>query len=350
MKFIDAYPVIMCGGSGTRFWPASTADFPKQFLSIVGKKPLLSQTIERIEAAFRYDNIYLIGNKRHKKVINELSRDLPSSNVVLEPVGRNTAPTIALASLLIKERYGDGVLVILPSDHYISKKMKFLSLLRKGVRIVNSRNAIVTLGILPSVPHTGYGYIEVAGEFDKGVYRVKRFVEKPSLKKAKSYIAGGSFYWNSGIFIFKASYMLRTLLRYVPELMKRVEAAFKYLGRNYDKFSRYFSKSESISIDYAVMEHDRNIFLIPADIGWDDLGNWDSAGKYGKNMKRNSILRLPCGGRFNAVESKGNVIYSDSLRSISLLGVSDLIVVDAGDNLLIADRRSAESVKLLTQK
>lgn len=339
------YAVIMAGGKGTRFWPRSRERRPKQLLNIVGPRSMLQQTVARLDSLLPPENVLVVAGENHgAEVRNQLS-ELPSENIILEPVGRNTAACIGLAALLVQHRDPSAVMIVLPADHLIVDEELFSATLSAAVAVARSRSALVTLGIRPTAPETGYGYIE-AGESagtaqHHTFYRVTSFHEKPDLHRAKQYLEKENFYWNSGMFVWQAEVVLEAMRSYLPGLHADLHKLKPFLGTAEldPEITRIYPDLESISIDYGVMEKADNVLVVPADFGWNDLGTWASMTQiWPKDDQHNAYQ-----GEILALGSQRNVVYS-SRRLCVLLGIDDLIVVDTEDALLVCPVSRAQDV------
>ncbi len=332
--------IILAGGSGTRLWPVSRYGLPKQFIKLNGAKSLLCQTVERLAAVVPLKDIFVITNEAYLFHVHEdLKAVSPAieNNVILEPVGRNTAPAIALVLKYCLEKLKcakDEVIFICPSDHIIQPVGKFAAYARQAEAAAKT-GSIVTFGIKPDRPETGYGYIKkgVRAPGGGGVSKVEKFAEKPDLKTAEKYVAAGSYYWNSGMFAFTIGTMLAEFKAYAPEIARR-------LGATLAKMTADFKNMPSISIDYAVMERSKKAAVLPIDILWSDVGSWDSLPEVIKpdhdgNVKVGDVLTL---------DTKRTIVMGES-RLVATIGLKDLIVIDTVDALLIARRGQAQRVK-----
>ena len=339
------YAVIMAGGKGTRFWPRSREKRPKQLLNIVGHRSMLQQTVARIDSLLPAENVLVVAGENHGEDVRAQLPELPSENIVLEPVGRNTAACIGLAALLVQQRDPSAVMVVLPADHLIVDEGLFLATLRAAVAAARRQAALVTLGIRPMVPETGYGYIEAGRSAckaqDHTFYRVVSFHEKPDLEKAKQYLEKGKFYWNSGMFVWQAEVALKAMQKYLPGLHADLQELKPFLvTAELDAvINRVYPDLESISIDYGVMEKAENVLMVPADFGWNDLGTWASMTQIWPRDDQHNVYQ----GNIMALGSQRNVVYSPQ-RLCVLLGTDDLIVVDTEDALLVCPVSRAQDV------
>lgn len=330
------YAVILAGGTGTRFWPFSRELEPKQFMQVSGDKSLLQDTIKRIDGLVLPRNIFIVTNHKYfYEVKHQVAAfRIPEANIILEPQGKNTAPAIGLCAQLIGRRDKEATLIVLPSDHFIKDLNKFRECLKKAVSLAGS-GLLVTLGIKPLDPSTGYGYIK-AGPRKNGYSVVEKFLEKPDLKKAKEYLKDKRFYWNSGMFVWKAATFLEETRRYLPKLYTLLS-----LIRTVDDIGKVWPKIEPISVDYGIMERSNKIALIPAPFYWTDLGSWDAMNALLPKDKSGNVIQADCLG----VDSSGVSVFSRGARLISLVGVKDLIIVDTPDALLVCDKRKSQDVK-----
>ena len=339
------YAVIMAGGKGTRFWPRSRQKRPKQLLNIVGQRSMLQQTVARISGLLPLENILVVAGEDHGAEVRNQLAELPSENIILEPVGRNTAACIGLAALLVQHRDPSAVMVVLPADHLITDEDLFLATLRAAVAMARRQPALLTLGIQATSPETGYGYIE-AGEQVETVqnhsfYRVSSFQEKPDDKRAERFLQAGNFYWNSGMFIWQAEAILRALKSHLPGLFADLQKLQPFVssGELDRGIANIYPDLESISIDYGVMEKASNVLMLPADFGWNDLGTWASMAQIWPKDDQHNVYQ----GDIMAQESHGNVVYSRQKLCV-LLGVDDLIVVDTDDALLVCPVDRAQDI------
>lgn len=351
MEDNDVHAVIMAGGRGERFWPKSRASFPKQALNLVGRQSMLQDTVNRISPLIPHDKILIITNKEQSGIIKRQLPHKVKDNIIIEPVGRNTAACIGLAALLIEKRQSpESVMLVLPSDHLITKRKSFLKVLSSAFKMARDGNNLVTLGIRPTYPATGYGYIEMEpGHSSKGVYKVKKFIEKPQKRRAERFLKTNRYFWNSGMFIWKVSTILREIEKTLPGLYKGLMDIRKTLGKDGSikprRMSAIYTKLDSISIDYGVMEKSDNVFVVKADIGWQDLGSWVSLNRlYRKNRDGNIII-----GKHSGIDTNDCIIVSDNGNLIGTVGVKGLIIVRSGDSVLVSSMENGEKVKKLVQ-
>jgi mannose-1-phosphate guanylyltransferase len=352
-----AHAIILAGGRGTRFWPRSRTHSPKQLLNIVGQKTMLEQTYERLAPLFPNSHIWVVTHHEQADAVRRQLWQVPSQHTLIEPFGRNTAAAIGLAAvhLLKEESGGDALMAVLPADHFIGKPARYRHIVRAALKIAARPGALVVLGIPPSRPETGYGYIE-RGPRDKSpqsvtagdhAYAVRRFTEKPSPKLARNYVASGRYLWNAGMFFWRASTFLENLRRHLPKTHAALMRLAETIGtsRYAAALEREYSRLENISADYALLEpasrdpqHSR-VFVIPAAIDWSDIGSWAAvyellAKRAGANVSTGRVL---------ALDAAGNLIWSPS-KFVAAVGVSDLVVVETSDALLVCSRERAQDV------
>ncbi len=344
-------PVILCGGSGTRLWPLSRQAYPKQFLSLIGEKTLLETTMERALKINNASAPILVANEAHRFLVAEQVRGVGDSNasILLEPVGRNTAPAVACACFHALGRYEDPSLIVMPSDHFFKKEDAFVSKASLAMPLAED-GRLVTFGIVPAGPETGYGYIKRGRQLTSDVeaFSVEKFVEKPDIETAQRYVSSSSFYWNSGIFLFKASSYLQELERFRPEIYAHSKQAYEKGVADLDFFrldEKSFRACPSESIDYAVMENTSEAVVVPVDAGWDDLGGWAALGQHGEKDQHGNVVKGDV-----ILEQTENCYLRSEARLVAALGVKDLVVVETPDALLVASREKAQGVKSIVQK
>ena len=341
------YAVIMAGGKGTRFWPASRESKPKQILAIAGPDPMIRATVDRILPKIPAARILVVTGAAHARDIRLALPDVPGENIVAEPVGRNTAPCIGLAAHMVLRLDPQGVMLVLPADHTIEHVDEFLNIVAHGAQLAQARDVLVTLGIHPTRPETGYGYIEAGPTTDRtgqtpgSHLPVLEFHEKPELEKALAYLATGRFYWNSGMFIWKAAVILEWIQQLLPDLARDLSGLAEHLGQpDFQKaLEDCYPNLQSISIDYGVMEKAADVVVLPADIGWSDVGSWNAAADYWPRIDGNALE-----GQALFIDTTGCVVYSPN-KTAALIGVRDLIVVDTPDALLICPKDRDQDVK-----
>jgi len=342
----NRYIAIMAGGVGSRFWPSSRESRPKQFLDITGSgSSLLQQTVERVLHLVPADHIYIVSNLKYADQILEQLPMLTKDSLLLEPSRNNTAPCVAYTALHLKAKNPDAVFAMLPADHIIAKEDAFAEAMNKGFDLAASQEAIVTLGIQPTRPDTGYGYIKYdAGNGNQGIFKVNSFKEKPSKEVAESYLKEGGYVWNGGIFIWSCSTIINNFKQSSPQIIEVLaedESAYA-TDREQDYINRVYPQTDKISVDYAILEHATNVYTIPVDLGWSDLGTWGSLYAYlDKNENQNVILS----DHHEIIESKGNLIKTTKDKLIVVKGLEDFIVIDEDDVLLIYPRDKEQEIK-----
>ncbi len=354
-KSIDFRPVILAGGSGTRFWPRSRRARAKQVLALDGERSMIQQTVERLKPLASPEKTWVITNEFLAQEIADQLTGVPRHQIIEEPAARNTAPACGLAAFLIERENPSAVLGVFPSDHVIADEPRFLKALQKGIGLAASGDNIVVLGIEPTRPETGYGYIETGEETtDDGALRVRRFTEKPNLNRAQEFVASGNYYWNSGMFLWSAKTLANAVREHLPEMAPLLEKIASCFGTpQFDEvFREIYPKCENISVDYAVLEprsakgeQASHLFCLPAEFAWNDLGSWASLYEYQMET------RLRGDGDGNVAESDGhltieagnNYIYSPK-KFVALVGVENLVIVDTDDALLIVHRDHSQDV------
>lgn len=345
-------PVILSGGSGTRLWPMSRAARPKQFISLMGTNSLFQSTLQRLQGLDGPQAVepLVICNEAHRFIVAEQCRELGLTprGILLEPVGRNTAPAVAIACLHALTRDPEALLLVLPADHHIESIARFHEALRAGMDAAR-QGKLVTFGIVPDRAETGYGYLQVAGKPVTGqACAIERFVEKPDLATAQRYVEQGDHLWNSGMFLFRASIMLEELQHFAPDVVSAARAALDAAQPDLD-FCRLgiesFASSPDISIDYAVMEKTSKAVVVPLDAGWSDVGAWDAVGRHLDHDDEGNALR----GDVVTLDTQDSVIVSEN-RLVCVLGLKDVIVIDTPDALLVSSKQSVQHVKDLVAK
>lgn len=342
--FARAYAVIMAGGSGTRFWPLSRRKRPKQLLELFGRESLLEQTVARIRPVIPSDRIYVFTNELVRDEIARRVRAIPKEQIVAEPVGRNTAPTIGLAAHEILWRDPDALMVVLPSDHVIARPAAFRRVLRAGCRVASVEGRSVIVGFKPTRPETGYGYVRrgaPAFHLDgHRIFKVEKFTEKPPLEVARRYLASGRYLWNGGMFIWRAATLISNLEQFQPRMTQLLNRIVRAGGvRDPRTLRRLFPRFEKISIDYALMEKISNLFVVPADVGWSDVGSWEVAYELRpKDTDRNVRPRESL-----CLDAQGNMIFSRE-KFVVTLGTRDLVIVETSDALLVCARERSQEV------
>lgn len=340
------YVAIMAGGIGSRFWPMSRTDHPKQFLDILNTgKTLIQQTFDRYTKLVPAENIYVVTSKEYVSAVKEQLPKIPEENILGEPSRKNTAPCIAYIALKLLLKDPKALMIAAPADHLILEPEKFLKTFRTALDFVDHFNALVTVGIQPTYPNTGYGYIQhEAAAATPGIYKVKTFTEKPNLELAKTFLASGDFLWNAGIFAWKVKNIVDALEKYLPEVYE-VFAAEKdkfNTRQELEAIEEIYPQCTSISIDFAVMEKADNVYVIPASFGWSDLGTWNSAWE---NMDRDYLDNAVAGKNVMIVDATKCVVHAPDHKLVLLQGLDDCIIVDTKDVLLICKKKKEQEIK-----
>lgn len=343
------YAVILGGGKGTRFWPLSRELAPKQLLKIIGSKSMLEQTISRISPIVPQENICIAANEfLTNEIKNHLHPEAEGINFFIEPEGKNTAPAIGLAAIYVKKLADDPVMILLPADHFIEKEEQFVEILKQGIDL-SLGGYIVTIGIKPLQPETGYGYIKVKNEKLKvegqkhPAYKADRFVEKPDYETACGYLKEGGYYWNSGMFIWKASTILKEIETFMPDLYSGLMKIDEVIGTDEEEATKeeVFRGLKPESIDYGVVEKSEKVVVIPADIGWNDVGSFSSLYDVSEKDKDENVIT----GNVINVDTTGSIVYGSENRLLAVLGLKDTIVIDTDDATLVCPKDRAQDVK-----
>lgn len=344
------YAVVMAGGAGTRFWPLSRRSRPKQMLPLIGKKTMIRETVDRLYPLFKPDDIYVITNIEQGSAIRRELPDIPPDNVVDEPMGRDTAPCVGLAATIVEVRERGAAFCALPADHFIKNTRKFQSLLKKALRWAE-KGEVVTFGVKPSHPSTGFGYLKRGERLSSGAggteYALDRFCEKPDIKKARQFLKSGMYYWNSGIFAFRSDTILKEIRRFMPDLSAGLDRIKSYWGTGeqgkilHEEYARF----RKISIDYGVMERLDRAVIIEADFGWDDVGGWEAAAA----MRRrdgdgNAIEAIHCG-----VETKDCIFFASEGHLLATVGLKGMLIVHTPDATIVCPRDRADEMKKLVK-
>jgi mannose-1-phosphate guanylyltransferase len=352
---MNIHPVIIAGGSGTRFWPASRVRCPKQFLRIISPNTMIEQTIERVRSLCPEKNLLIVSSEMHHSLMEDLVR---GKNFIIleEPFGRNTAPAIGLAALYLKKSgAGDDPMIVLPADHYINDVAQFRNRLVTGCRLAKEDGAIVTVGIVPTRPETGYGYLhrsrtqkEINGT---AIYRVGRFVEKPNQENALNYVTSGEYFWNGGIFIFTPSAILEEIKMHLPAIYQGLLRIESSLGK--PEFSEIlrsvYRDLPSVSIDYGVMEKtERPILAVPGDFGWSDVGSWNSVHQL--REKEWDVAGNLVHGKGILMDTRSALLFNQSNQTLVTLGLKDIIIVSTDEVTLVADARRSQDMRMVIEE
>lgn len=348
------HAVILAGGRGTRFWPRSRSRTPKQLLNIVGKRTMLQQTADRLAPLVPHSRLWVVTNDAQAVAARRQLPAIAAGHILAEPVGRNTAAAIGLAAIHLARETSDALMAVLPADHYIAQPARYRRLVRAALRVADEADHLVVLGIPPMRPETGYGYIERGGRSKLAagarVYSVRRFTEKPELRRAKTYLASGRYFWNAGMFFWRVSTFLSHLERYLPGTHRALMRLAEDIGtpRYRRSLGRTYDRLENISVDYAILERaarrEGRVFVVPAEVGWSDIGSWAAvyellARKAGENVSA---------GSFVALDAQCNFLWSPE-KFVAAIGVRDLVVVETHDALLICPRARAQEVSTVVK-
>jgi mannose-1-phosphate guanylyltransferase len=345
---VDFHPVILAGGRGTRFWPLSRKRHAKQVLALDGESTMIQQTVARLAPLTRERDLWIITNHDLQPVIGSQLPELRREQILAEPAARNTAPAIGLAAFVIERESPRAVIGMFPSDHVIGNDKRFRKDLDKALKIAAAGENIVVMGVKPTRAETGYGYIET-GEKAHGVFRVRRFTEKPNSEKAREFLEHGNYLWNSGMFIWGAKTLANAIREHLPETAPYLEEIAASFGtKKFEStFAKLYAKCENISVDYAVLEprsakgeRKSNLYCIPADFGWNDLGSWAALYEHARNGKSSNVVRST---QAFALDADGNFVHAPK-KFVAVVGVKDLVVVDTDDALLITTREHSQEV------
>jgi len=344
---MDKFATILAGGGGTRFWPLSRQELPKQLINISGNDIMLNDTIERFKGIIPQENTVIVTNRTQAVLLESIMHSsVHKSNILIEPVARNTAASVLLAALSIEKKHGDSLMIVLPSDHYITDEDQFRLTLDEACTVALEMDKIVTIGIKPTFPSTGYGYIAYdqapLATTPVAVYEVAEFVEKPGFKMAQSYLASGNYLWNSGMFIWKTSVIIANFKRYLPRLYRMMLPISEAFGTEQEEetLRRVYPTLQSISIDYGILERSDEVVVLSGQFGWNDIGSWDALGSIFPPDAEGNIIKANHIG----IDTHQSIIYGAD-RLITTIGVDGFIIADTGDALLICPKEKAQSVK-----
>ena len=340
---MNTYGVIMAGGGGTRFWPLSRQNEPKQLLNLSGKELMINETIDRISSVIPKKDIFIVTNASQVEKMKTATSDRIRENHILsEPSARNTAACIGYAAFEIVKKYGDGIMCIFPADHFIKNELEFSRILTEAIKVAENEDKLVTIGITPTFPCTGYGYIKFDKTGDAIAKTVVEFKEKPDLETAKAYVESGEYSWNSGMFIWKASTILEKFQELLPDVYNCLLEIAEAMNTEEEKatIEKVYPIIPSISIDYGIMEKSDDVMVISAEFGWNDVGSWDNLGVLYEADENGNVIH---GNQIN-IDTKDCISYSKK-RLITTVGVSNLIIVETDDSILVCDKQRAQDVK-----
>ncbi len=345
------YALIMAGGVGARFWPKSRLKTPKHLLSIVNEKTMLENTVLRLDHIIPRENCYIITNKEQKANVLKNITDFREENIIAEPFGKNTAAAIGYGAVKLIMKDPDALMVVLPADHFIKNVPMFTAVINSAAEYCRKDpEALITIGIEPTHPETGYGYIQVGGEVETGVYSVKSFAEKPNIDTAMRFLESGDFYWNSGMFVWKAETILKNIKKFLPDLydhLTELRSALK-AGEADAEIERIYGEMRSISIDYGVMESADNVKVLLGNFGWSDVGSWFEIYRLKEKDEKSNVVDCE---KFIAIDTEGCLISTENdAKLITCIGLRDLAVIDTNDSLLITPLSRSQDVKELVEQ
>lgn len=343
---MQTHAVIMAGGIGSRFWPMSTPEYPKQFIDVMGVgKSLIQLTVERFKGICPKENFWVVTSERYVDIVKEQLPQVPEQHILAEPEARNTAPCIAYACWKIRKEFPQANIVVTPSDALVIDTAEFARCIAVALEKTADSQAIVTLGMMPTRPETGYGYIAAQGEADaKGICKVEAFKEKPDVETAKGYLAAGNYFWNAGIFVWNADTITNAIRRYAPQIagvMDELEPAL-FTDKEAEELKRLFPTCEKISIDYAVMEKAEDIFVLPAEFGWSDLGSWGSLRTL---LPQDEAGNAKVGGRVDMYNCRNCVVHAAEEKRVVLEGLDGYIVAEKNGQLLVCRLSEEQRIK-----
>ena len=347
----DNFAILMAGGIGSRFWPVSTAKKPKQFRDLLGKgESLLQTTFKRLSSVVPAENIFILTNSEYELLVREQLKEVKSDQIITEPVMRNTAPAVLLASLKIAKRNKDAVMVMAPSDHWIEDETAFQKDIEMAFDVCRKEEKIMTLGVKPTFPNTGFGYLRYDISENSAVKKVEKFTEKPDYEVAKQFLKDGNYLWNAGIFIWNVQFILDSFRRNLPEMMEIFSAGDPLFDTSEEKafIESVFPKAQNISIDYAILEKETSsVYVIPANFDWNDLGTWGSLyAESEKDGAKNAILNA----RVLSENATGNLISTPSNKVVVVDGLQDYIIIDEAEVLLLVPKKKEQEIKEIRER
>lgn len=343
--------IVMAGGKGERFWPLSRTQWPKQFLTIAGERSMLQMTVDRLRKLVPLERIYIVSHKNYQQIVRSQLPELPMGNIILEPVGRDTAACIGLASCLIANNYPNCELLIVPADHYVVDDDAFVRSIQRGREILRVTRGIVTLGIKPNYPETGYGYMQVSPRMEDRVFagfRVERFLEKPNRETAEYFVGQDHYFWNSGMFLWHADTIARMIEMFLPDLHKGLQLIKQVVGTEEEQavLEQVYPRLPAISIDYGVMEKADNIHMVPCDFGWNDVGSWGALDKISERDPFDNVIQ----GNVVKLDTHDCIIHNAGDKLIATLGIQDIIIVDTEDITLVCSKYRSQHIKELIKE
>ncbi len=343
----------MAGGGGTRFWPVSRMTTPKQLAKLTGDDVMINETIKHYEGVVGRENTFIVTNEKQAELMDKvLFSEVDRSHILIEPVQRNTAPCIIYAAMTMKKLYGDALMAVLPADHHIANIKEYERVLDVAFETAEKLDRIVTIGIKPTFPSTGYGYIKVSDDAiaeNSEVYNLIQFVEKPNEEVARGYLETGKYVWNSGMFIWKASVILEAFKKYLPDTYAKMEAIYDTLRTDDEKaaIEKTYPELEKISIDYGIMEKADGVYCIPAEFGWNDVGSWDALDAVFEKTNEGNVVV----GNFEGIKTSNTVIFNKSNdKLITAIGVDNLVIVQTEDTIMVCNKDNAQDVKLMVDR
>ena len=340
------YVAIMAGGIGSRFWPMSRTSYPKQFLDILNTgRTLIQSTHDRFKKFIPLENIYIVTSEEYVEIVRDQLPEIPAKNIVAEPSRKNTAPCIAYISYKLQQLNEKGTLICAPADHIILDDTAFTKVCLEAMSFVKAHKALITLGIKPSHPNTGYGYIQFEQQpASDNVYKVKTFTEKPNADLAKTFVSSGEFLWNAGIFVWQVNNIVAAFQKHLPELAEIFEAEKTLFNTEKEKsaIEKIYPLCTNVSIDYAVMEKAENVYIIPSSFGWSDLGTWNSAHE---NMEKDYLGNAVSGSEVMVIDATHNMVHVPNNKLVLLQGMNDYIIVDTEDVLMICKKEKEQEIK-----
>lgn len=342
------YALILAGGKGTRLFPLSRDKSPKQFLKVINDKSFLRNTIDRILPLVNKENICVVTNKDYIDQVSEELPELNRENIFVEPANKETATCIGLSAAKLLKKDKDAVMLVLPSDHYIEQQKKFTDTLAQAIQMAERRRGLITIGVNPTRPETGYGYIQIGDRVNGDIptYRVERFTEKPNLEVAKDFLYNGDYLWNSGMFVWRADVFLREMEKYLPKMYKNLMEIYKGVGTEEEEeiIDEQYNLIDGISVDFGIMQKTRKAYVIKCEFIWDDIGSFSSMTRFLNEFRGNNVL-----GKTFLKESENCFVFSKEKLVIGF-GIKDLIIVDAGDVLLVMDKNKDQELKHLVSQ